>query len=197
MKVNQGMQILNSSRGFPVAEGVTLYASTFPDLYGMIASYRMQHGIDPGDPERDVNRYFCTSWPNFCQAEATDGPTEVEAAKGMGRRVAAWSAIIAREQPQGGYELVDDTVASSRANICTVCPFNKAWETNCAPCWSAVNSVLAQVRRLRNVQLSIPVWGCWVDGSENRTAALLPSDVIKAKMVDPMRYAPACWKPLL
>lgn len=197
MRVNPGLQILNPSRGFEIEPGITLYASTFDALYSQIAAYRLHHGMDAGDPRRDVNDQFCAKWPHFCLAESGDGPTPEDQAKTMGRRVTAWAAIMTRDQPQGGYDLLGDDVAAKRSSTCRECPYNKPWKTNCAPCWAQTETLLTQLRRLRNVPLNQPIFGCEVDGACNRTAAFMPDAAVKSKMKDVNRYPPACWKKAL
>lgn len=193
MHVNQGMVPPNGPH-FPVDNDVVLKAPTFELLYAQIVSYRVNRGIDPGDPVRDVNNYFCTKWPHVCLEDSTDGPRPEDAKSSMGKRVATWTALMARNQPQGGYSLADDGVAASRATTCSTCRYNRKWDTNCAPCWASINQVLGQIRRLRNVRMDMPVWGCEVDGSDNRTSAFLPEGSIKGNMVEATRYPPACWK---
>ena len=192
MKINHGMMPPNGPH-FPVDRGVELKAGTFESLYRQIASYRMVHGIDPGDPERDVNDYFCAKWPHVCQPEPGDGPKPEHANKPVGGRVVAWAAGLSRQQPQGGFALVDDKTALERATICSRCPYNKQWRTNCAPCWSAAETLLANLRRLRNVPLDLHVVGCEICGHENRTAALMPDDVVRPTEEIRKRLPPACW----
>ena len=192
MKINLGIGSPNGPH-FPVADGVVLKAATFDLLYAQITEYRLAHGIDPGDVVRDVANFVCGQWPTYCLPEPGDGPTEEQRRQSMGGRVTAWAAQTQRAMPPGGYSLVDDGEAKARAATCLQCPYNKPWKTNCAPCWAATETLLAQIRRLRNTGPTQPLWGCEVCGHDNRTAVFMPDESFAPKKETLTRLWIGCW----
>ena len=193
MKVNTGMGVPHGPH-FEISKGVMLKAATFDLLYPQIIEYRLHHGIPPGDPVKDVNDYICGKWPSFCLPEPGDGPDPAVLRASLAQRVTTWAAISIRNQPAGGYELVDDGAASDRAALCLQCPYNKPWRTNCAPCWAVTETLLAQLRRLRSTGPTKPLFACEVDGSDNRTSVFMPDETMKPDAATAPRFWVSCWK---
>lgn len=193
MRVNHGLKPPDGPH-FPVAPGVILRAHTFDMLYPMITEWRMRQGQAPCDPVADVNLYVCAKWPNACLQELGDGPKAEDLKRSMAQRVATWAAVLAREMPPGGYSLVDDGTAKTRAASCRICPYNRAWKTNCAPCNRTSEALLAGVRRLRSVNVDGSMLGCEVDGTDNDTACFLPKSAVDKSCGTPKNYWVGCWK---
>ena len=193
MRVNHGLKPPDGPH-FPVAPGVVLRAHTFDMLYPMIHDYRITHGIDPGDPRKDVDNYVCAKWPNACLQEAGDGPTENDQKKLMSARVATWAAMRMRDMPAGGYALVGDDVARDRAAACIKCPYNVGWKTGCSPCNAGTESLLSVLRRLRRVSIDSSLLGCQVCGHDTDTAVFMPNSTETPTEDQRPRLPPGCWK---
>lgn len=168
MKVNQGM-VCPRGPHFPVSNEATLTAATYEILYKLISEWRMRNGIDPGDPETDVDNYICSQWPHVCKPTESDGAPIAMRERSLGSRVNAWAAVMVREQPQGGYKMVGEDVAIERAKKCLICPYNKAWVT-CSNCARSALSLLLQLRKLRRIDIDNCLLGCEVCGHDNATA---------------------------
>lgn len=192
MRVNLGLRPPNGPH-YPVAPGVTLEAHTFDLLYPMITEYRMRHGIAPGDPVKDVDAYVCAKWPHACQQEPGDGPSNEDRKRGMAQRVATWAALMTRQMPQGGYQLVDDGAAKARAKACPLCPYNRNWRLGCAPCNRTSDALLGVLRKLRSVNVDSSLLGCEVCGHDNATAVFMPDSSMKPDEATKAKLPPGCW----
>jgi hypothetical protein len=192
MRVNQG-QIPPNGPHFPVADGVVLKAATFDALYAMISEWRLRHGIDPGNVQKDVDNYICGKWPHACHPEPGDGASAEMRKVPMSGRVAAWAAVRMRDMPSGGYALVDDSIAAKRAHVCLTCPFIKPWAQDCSGCNQSTRALLANIRKLRTVPMADSILGCEVCGHDNLSACFLPVESVMPSTEQYSRLWIGCW----
>lgn len=177
MTINQG-SVPPLGPHYPVAEGITLKAATFDKLYEIITEWRLRMGHPPGDPKKDVDNYVCTKWPHACRMTEQDGPPQIMRSQPLPVRIATWSAMMLRDQPAGGYEMVTQNQAEERAIACAACPFNKPWIT-CSSCVRSTLAALINLRRLRGTKLQDRTLGCECCGWDNSTAIHFPIDKVQ------------------
>jgi hypothetical protein len=190
MKLNKGIIPPNGFH-FPVDGGVTLKAATYELLIKEIETWRTQNGIAIGEPERDVDNYFCAKWPHFCLPE----PHETTMLRGdsINKQVNAWAAIMLRNTPMGGYNLVNQDEAENRCKTCVACPFNKAWRGTCANCTKATDTILIRLRQLRKITLDESLLGCSINGFDNKTAIHLTTSGLKITPEKKSQIPQNCW----
>jgi len=191
MKINKGM-IPPNGYHYPIAEGVRLNAATYDLLIELIQTWRTQSGIPIGDAHKDVDNYVCAKWPNACQPESHEFPSQPPK-NTMLRRVNGWAAIMMRNLPRGGYELVDQGTATERAATCSDCPFKKAWRSECNACMVSTDAVLSRVRQLRKITLDDSCLGCSINGFDNKTAIHMPISSLNLSEEQKNKLPQNCW----
>lgn len=191
MHLNRGVIPPNNFH-FPVEKGVVLRASTYELLIKEIVNWRTQNGVPIGDPDRDIDDYFCSKWPSYCVTTEAEGAL-VQRNSDMLKRVNGWAAVTMRDTPVGGYLLVDQNVATNRCKICNSCPFNKAWRNGCGSCTQATDTILIRLRQLRKIVLDESLLGCAINGWDNRTAVHLPLSALKLTEEKPQAIPQNCW----
>ena len=167
MRLNSGL-IPPNGYHFPVADGVTLKAATKDLLVREIEKWRVQNAIDVGNPEKDIDNYFCSKWPHFCLAESHEAPENPRYS--LLKMVNGWAVKKLRDQPPRGYPLVNQPDAEKRCKSCIECPFNKQWRSDCGECMKATDTILIRLRQLRKIALDDGLLGCSINGHDNRTA---------------------------
>ena len=95
MKLNKGIIPPNNFH-FPADKNVILKASTYDLLIKEIVNWRTQNGIPIGDPEGDVDNYFCGKWPSYCYISENES-SAVTKNSNMLKQVNAWAAIATRD----------------------------------------------------------------------------------------------------
>jgi hypothetical protein len=190
MKLNQGM-IPPGGFHFQVANGVILKSPTYTALIKDIMDWRTQNGEPIGSPEKDVDRYFCKTWPHFCVPETHERSGDGRSS--MLKLVNGWTARTLRDQPFGGYDLVDQKTSESRCVTCISCPFNKPWRSDCGACMKSTDAISARIRQLRKIALDDGLVGCSINGFDNKTAVhMLVADL---RLTDDQlsRLPQNCW----
>ena len=172
MKLNQGA-IPPNGYHFPVDFGVILKASSYDALIKEIVVWKTQNGLPIGDPAKDVDDYFCAKWPSACQPGESEQKM-LQQNSNLLKQVNGWAATALRNTPQGGYLLVDQTIATQRLKACLECPFNRQWHTGCGTCMAATDTILIRLRQLRKITLDDSLLGCSINGFDNRTAIHMP-----------------------
>lgn len=190
MKLNQGT-IPPGGFHYPITNGVILKSPTYAALIKDMIEWRTQNGYPMGNPEKDVDTYFCRTWPHFCVPEdhekAGDGRT------GMLKLVNGWAARTLRDQPFGGYKLVDQPTAESRCQTCINCPFNKPWRSDCGACMKSTDAILVRIRQLRKITLDDNLIGCSINGLDNRTAIHMSAKDLGLSKNELSRLPQNCW----
>jgi len=185
---------------FPAADGVILRAPTYELLEKAVFEWRLQNSIPPGDIRADIDRYFCTRWPENCQLEAKDTelPPGVTADEDrLADRVLRWVAgmIDPRRMPQGGWPLAPLKTAAEREAACSACHRNTSWESNCGGCDRSVQAASSRIRNNRPNAHPHSVRACSLFGWDNASACHLKEDALGVTADDVKReMAPAaCW----
>ena len=172
----------------PAEPGITLRASTHALLVDMLFKHRMRHGQDASAAKQEIDRYVCSRWPSFCNPDVTvmavGGPDVVQ-------RVSQYAALLAGKSPAGGYDLVPQSEADRRAEICAKCPLNKPWRS-CGSCTATAVKILLAIRRMKNTSLDQKLGACLQCGAELQTAVHLPIGA-GATSVTSGVY-PECWR---
>lgn len=191
MKVNKGM-VPPGGWHFPSQPGQIIRADTYESLIDIIFKLRLAVGKNTDSIEAEVNRYFCSRWPNACiPDDATGVPNSNDT---LARRVARFAARMAQGMPAGGYELVNQGIANERAATCASCPFQIAWKTGCSSCSASTAALLLQIRKLRNTPSDPKLMACKVSGWENQTAVHLPENVVKPDEETLKTLPEHCWR---
>lgn len=191
MKLNKG-QIPPNGYHFTVEPGVTLKTATYDLLVQEIIKWRTQNGIPVGEPEVDIDNYYCSRWPNYCQVTQNEEKV-IQKNINLSKQVNAWAAITMRETPMGGYALVDQNVAVNRCKICISCPFNRAWKSDCSTCTKATDTILIRLRQLRKIMLDESLLGCAINGFDNKTAVHLPLSALNLTEEKLQSIPQNCW----
>ena len=189
MRVNKGM-IPPGGWHFPEAPGHTIRTDTYETLIDEIFRQRLRAGKPTESIEAEVTRYYCSRWPSAC----VQTPAAITGDDTPARRVARSAARLAAGQPAGGYDLVNQGIATERAAICAKCPLQVAWKTGCSSCSASTAALLLQIRKLRNTPSDGKLMACSIAGWENQTAVHLPESVVKPD-ADTLKTLPEnCWR---
>lgn len=187
---------------FEVATGVKLTAVTEELLTKAIFEYRVRNNIPIGEISRDIDRYYCTRWPDACHKESSESagydngvmPTVDEP---IVNRITRWASLSLRRQPQGGHQLVSADEAQRRATICASCPKNTSWKGGCAGCSQTVLSILIQLRQLRKTSKDGNLNACVCGGWDNMTAVHMPVSELEIAPEQKASMPAACWRKAL
>lgn len=170
LTVNKGMVPPNGWH-FPADAGIVLKADTYQLLEDMLFKHRMRMGQSTVAVRQEIDRYFCSTWPSFCQPAGPQNPSSNE---GLDRRVARYASTLANNQPGGGYQLVSQQEAESRAQVCVGCQLNMAWKIGCRSCSTATRQMLVAMRKLRNTPQDPKLLACSQAGGDLQTMVHLP-----------------------
>ena len=183
---------------YPVAPGVMLKAPLPEMLYSQISEYRVRNNIPPGDPEQDVNTYFCTTYPQACVKEAHDyglPRRDFPRAETMANRVARWASGLLHSMPAGGYQLVSQTDALARAKICQHCPKNVNWRGGCSELHAVGSHATGAAKANESdVQVDGALMGCQVTGHELTTAIWFRTQDLPITDDQRGSMPAACWR---
>jgi hypothetical protein len=172
LTVNKGM-IPPGGWHFPAEPGIILKSDTYNQLEDMLFKHRTRLGQSTVAVKQEIDRYFCSTWPSFCQDV---GPGNPLANDDLDRRVARFASFLASNQPSGGYQLVSQQDAQARAEVCVNCPMNEAWRIGCRSCSTATHQLLIALRKMRNTPQDPKLLGCSQAGGDLQTMVHLPVD---------------------
>lgn len=184
---------------YPVSETVTIKALTPELLRTAIYEWRVQNSIAPGDIDADIDKFYCTQYPERCAPDAADNqwPAGTSPQDPMADRVLRWvvSMTDIRRVPQGGWSLASAKTAEARAEACAACHRNVDWPSNCAGCDNTVRAASAGVRSHRAQILPHTLRACQVFGWDCATAVHLAEGPLGIPADDPRRAMtpPHCW----
>lgn len=174
---------------FPQGD-VVLRGNTKDELIRVIFEYRLRNNIDVGDPNADIDSYYCRQYPKFCVQ--SDGMPS-QNAEPMLNRVSRWAAAMARQMPRGGYAFEAQAEADRRAQICMNCPKNVAWRGACGGCSGSTLQLLQQVKSLKKTRRDGNLNACTVTGWENGASVWLPLAVLRVSDDQRADLPEACW----
>lgn len=182
-------------------------AISYEDLIERLAKYRAANGLPLGDPQRDVDRYICTNYPNMCGGQmptpVDDGTDPIELCYGQPvkrtprERVMQWAAN--RMQKVGQIELVDRDEANRRATVCAMCPMKRRWNEpveGCPGCNAYVEEAevnLFKIRRAKHTDLQIGGHMCDVAGHDLETASFLEEPALRHRRNYAGLLPSNCW----
>lgn len=180
-----------------MAQGVQLKAATKELLTKAIFEYRLRNNIEIGDIERDIDKQYCTKYPDACDKEPSDyrsgGPSSPPT-ESMLNRVTRWAAYMAAKMPKGGWPFVSESEATARGTICTMCVENVPWRGGCVGCTASTARVLFQIKALRKTSVDQKVWGCRILGQENSVAMHIQSESMPLTAEQRASLPPPCWR---
>ncbi len=185
---------------FPAAENVILRGSTEEALTKQIFEYRLRNNLPIGDIERDIDRYYCTRWPQACHPEATDTsgqPRPAARRANLIERIALWASTAFRTMPRGGYELETTPEATKRAQTCLGCPKNVSWRSGCSSCNASTSKLLLELRKLRKTPHDGNLLACDIGGWDNQSALHLPVSATPITEEQRAQMPSHCWRKAL
>jgi len=166
------------------------------ELTKNIFEFRLRNNIPTEGITEDIDKFYCTTFPTFCFADARDHNSKApwQSNEKMLHRVSRWVAAAIHKTPRGGYPLVTSAVAESRAAICAGCLKNVAWRGACGGCSASTLQLLQQAKQLRKTSKDGSLMGCAIGGWENGCAVHMPTEVMP--ITDEQREAmpAACWR---
>lgn len=163
--------------------------SDYNGLITKVTKFRIANNISLGNPENDIDAYYCNRWPNYCAPTAGRLPPPRTQPRTFRERVTSWAAN--RYEHAGAIALVNQETADSRAAICAECPYNKTWREGCPPCIEQTDRTLVLIRQAKTTNPSI--MGCIVSGQDNTTAAFLPEKFLRHRNKFEKELWPKCW----
>jgi rubrerythrin len=182
-------------------------AESYTDLIHKLAQYRAANGMELGDPQEDIDRYICTTFPNMCGAYTRVAPEEgvdpVETSYGVPvkktprERVMQWA--VNRMQKVGQIEFVDKEEADRRALICSECPHRIRWNEpieGCPGCQTYVEqaeSMLVKLRANKETGYWNAGYSCNVAGHDIETACWLEEPALRHRRNYEGEFPDACW----
>lgn len=183
-------------------------AESYVDLINKLAAYRGFCGLPLGNPQRDVDNYICSTFPNMCgrmPPTAEEGVDPVELSYGVPvkrtprERVMQWAAN--RMQKAGQIEFVDAEEADRRAAICNQCPKKVQWNEpieGCPGCQVYVEEAGALLIKLRRNKASayvLNLYGhsCSVAGHDLETACHLEEAGLRHRRNYTGQFPHVCW----
>lgn len=182
---------------FPVGPKQTapvISAESLDRLEELVRQYRIDNSIKIGRPDIDIEKYICGNWPHYCiPVDQLTKPQLKEmqepVTKPLIERVLQW--VSNRYSLGGTFALVPQSEAIRRASICSQCPQNREWRTNCGPCNEQVERHSLLVRQNATTPFHRRLLGCSAAGHDNQTAIWL-----KPKQLQHRKHYPLpsnCW----
>jgi hypothetical protein len=177
---------------------VQLKAATKDLLIKAIFEYRLRNDIEQGDIERDIDRQYCTKYPDACEKEPSDygrgGPSSPPG-ESMLSRVSRWAAYMVAKMPKGGWPFVSEAQAVARGTICSGCALNVAWRGGCVGCTKSTATILLQLKALKKTAIDGKVFGCLGCGQENSVAMWIQKESLGGLTAEQSARMPDfCWR---
>lgn len=183
-------------------------AESYVDLIKKVSEYRAFNGLPLGDPQRDIDNYICTNFPNMCGRHAPDpdeGVDVVEKSYGVPvqktprERVMQWASN--RMQKSGQIEFVDAEEADRRAAICNACPKKRQWNEaiegcpGCAIYVEQAESNLIKLRANKATAYVLNLYGdmCDIAGHDLETACHLEEPALRHRRNYEGKFPDHCW----
>lgn len=183
-------------------------AVSYEDLINKLSQYRAFCGLPLGNPQQDIDRYICATYPNMCGGHAPEpeeGVDQVELSYGQPvqkkprERVMNWA--VNRMQKAGQIEFVDAEEADRRASICAQCPMQVQWNEpieGCPGCQAYVEEADTKLIKLRANKASayvLNLYGksCKVAGHDLETACWLEAPALLHRRNYSGQFPKQCW----
>lgn len=186
-----GFHFVDRSNG----EEHRIVGSSYQDVAEQVLRYRLANKLPVGQPLDEVFGYVCNNWPHFCSSASVPVPSPVSVKPSFTVGVMQWMARLWERQAASPRQLVSDTEAARRANICRGCPLQKDWaDYGCASCVSSIRQKGYVFRAGRETGLK-GVTGCRLLVQDNTTAvfadlASLPDVPVEVREQMPNN----CWR---
>jgi hypothetical protein len=183
-------------------------AESYDDLINRLAEYRGFCGLPLGNPQLDIDKFICGSYPNMCgrtapSAEEGVDPVELSYGKPLVKspreRVMQW--VANRMQKAGQIEFVSAEEADRRAAICDQCPKKIQWNQpieGCPGCQAyveEVESMLIKLRKNKSSAYVLNLYGhsCAVAGHDLETAVWLEEPALRHRKNYTGKFPHKCW----
>jgi hypothetical protein len=170
-----------------------IVGQSFDELVDAVLQFRIDHELDTGDPENDVENYVRNLANGAARANKrtpTAEDQQREDQRSLLDKVRTWSKL-AKNHP---WQNEAQSVAEKRASTCAACPANRAVEaaSSCAPCISALNR--AQVILTSNRTTEAKPGVCTSIFQDNRVAAFMPkAELARSISMINDETPEACW----
>ena len=183
-------------------------AVSYEDLINKLSQYRAFCGLPLGNPQQDIDRYICATYPNMCGGHAPEpeeGVDQVELSYGQPvqkkprERVMNWA--VNRMQKAGQIEFADKDEAERRAAICYGCPQKVQWNEpieGCPGCQAYVEKaevMLVKIRANKQIAFHSMLDGlsCKIAGHDLGTAVWLEEPALRHRWNYKGQLPPPCW----
>lgn len=130
----------------PLADGsyTLIEGASYDQVLERILKYRLQNGMmlpagtlcTPEGVSADYNTQVCSKYPWLCTPQRSAPQAIAEVSSGA----TGWEMLVLRmgrwldQVRSAPINWVDPKTASERAQICSACPQNVYWESNCGSC---------------------------------------------------------------
>lgn len=165
-------------------------AGTDGELVRQVRFFRINTGIDVGNPEFDVAEFIKRESPLNNRFPNRTTKASEEAAKPQFRplieRVKDFLVSVGRKNPR----LMIEDEADERSMVCADCPQNVKWQTGCEPCNDAVRSRGQNLRQLPHYKHDKDLRACRLHDLFLPTAVFLDRENLPAVNPDAPQ---ACW----
>lgn len=170
----------------PLSDGTTQRlpiqgcAGTDSNLVSQVKAFRIQAGIDYGDPEADVAEFIKTVSPinnRFPQRPHQASKIQIEQARGFRpyiERIKTWLHQMSGKQPR----LLIEDEADARADVCMGCPHNVKWAVGCVPCNEAIKSRGQNIRQRPRYKHDSKLGACRLHDLHISTAVFLDREAL-------------------
>lgn len=198
---------LNRTGRIPPSDGVShwrlpvgdviIRGKGFDDLVKNVFEYKLRSNLPIGDIESDLDDYYCSRYPRFCQGDAStpsSHSTPHYNAQPLLNRVSMWVSSTAARMPRGGYSLVAVAEAERRAAICVACPRNRAWRGGCAGCSSITLQLTQAVKNLKKTPRDGNLMACEIAGYELGAGIWLPTEALPMTDTQRAEMPGPCWR---
>lgn len=147
-------------------DGAKIVGDSWNGVIARVVRYRKRAGYPEGDPRTEVINQACQRNPIICAEDNGANQQELTRAS-LKSRILAFLQGLRVNKPQ----LVDDSTALGRANICARCPKNQPLQDGCSSCRAAVQALREEIvgRRTFDGRLN----ACTITGEDLPSAAFM------------------------
>ncbi len=182
-----------------LADDIWITGTDYNDLVRQVTQFRIANNVPMGNPEGDIERYYCKYFPRSCHELAPNISVAEDAQPSPLRtfqeRIDNWIriryALLETPDPTQRLDYADPLESERRAAICVQCPANARWHSSCAPCNVKTEQYSVIVRKNLKTSVDDRLFGCAAAEHDNRTAVhLAPKHLAHRKRY---KLPKICW----
>lgn len=123
---------------FKDGDGTVIRANSWPGVVSKLKEYRARNSHPPGNPEAEVLAQACSRNPSLCKDAQVNAVQSAKKPASLKGRVLSWLSSLKKAGEAQPLAFVKEPEMKARANVCSVCPFNKPLPDGCSSCRMAV-----------------------------------------------------------